>query len=93
MKREIEFMSDGDECRGWLITPDKGKGPFPTIIITCGWCYVKEIVMPDYADVFVKKGFATLLFDYRNFGGSEGIIWSCFLGQGTGVNKGKTALG
>jgi pimeloyl-ACP methyl ester carboxylesterase len=33
---------------------------------------VKEIVMPQYADFFVNAGIAVLLFDYRNFGGSDG---------------------
>jgi len=74
MKRDIDFNSQGELCRGWLITPDEGKGPFPTVIMAGGWCYVKEIVMPNYADFFVKEGFATILFDYRNFANSEGSI-------------------
>ncbi len=72
MKKEIEFMSDGYMCRGELITPDGAKGPFPTVIMAGGWCYVKEIVMPDYAEAFVKAGFAALLFDYRCLGNSDG---------------------
>jgi len=39
-----------------------------------GWCYVKEIVMPNYADYFVREGFAALIFDYRSFGASEGKL-------------------
>ncbi len=74
MKRDIEFKSKGDTCRGWLVTPDKGKGPFPTVVMAGGWCYVKEIVMPNYADFFVKEGFAALVFDYRNFGASDGKV-------------------
>jgi uncharacterized protein len=30
------------------------------------------VVMPHYAEYFVKRGMATLLFDYRNLGASEG---------------------
>lgn len=74
MKRDIEFSSQGELCRGWLITPDEGEGPFPTVIMAGGWCYVKEIVMPNYADYFLKEGFATILFNYRNFAESEGSI-------------------
>jgi pimeloyl-ACP methyl ester carboxylesterase len=37
-----------------------------------GWCYTKEIVMPDYAEHFTREGIACLLFDYRNFGESDG---------------------
>jgi len=29
MRRDIEFTSNGEICRGWLVTPDEGKGPFP----------------------------------------------------------------
>ena len=72
MKKDIEFKSRGETCRGWLYTPDKGKAPFPVVIMAGGWCYVKEIVMPHYADIFVKAGLAALLFDYRCFGESDG---------------------
>jgi pimeloyl-ACP methyl ester carboxylesterase len=37
-----------------------------------GWCYVKEIVMPHYAEFIVNAGAAVLIFDYRGFGGSDG---------------------
>ncbi len=72
MRKDIEFKSGGETCRGWLYTPDEGKGPFPAVVMAGGWCYVKEIVMPHYADFFVKAGLAALVFDYRRFGESEG---------------------
>lgn len=72
MRRDIEFKSQGETCRGWFYTPDKGKGPFPVVIMAGGWCYVKEIVMPHYAEYIVKAGLAALLFDYRGFGASDG---------------------
>jgi cephalosporin-C deacetylase-like acetyl esterase len=37
-----------------------------------GWCYVKELVQPEYAKVFAAAGIAALVFDYRNFGDSDG---------------------
>lgn len=37
-----------------------------------GWCYVKELVQPTYAQAFVDQGCAALVFDYRNFGDSDG---------------------
>jgi len=37
-----------------------------------GWCYVKELVQPDYAKAFVASGLAALVFDYRNLGTSDG---------------------
>ncbi|MBA7699432.1 hypothetical protein ES703_108128 [subsurface metagenome] len=72
MRRDVEFKSRGLTCRGWFYTPDKGKGPFPVVVMAGGWCYVKEIVMPQYADRFAQAGLAVLLFDYRNFGESDG---------------------
>lgn len=72
MKRDIDFKSKGSTVRGWLITPDTESGPYPVVVMAGGWCYVKEVVMPHYADYFVNQGVATLLFDYRNLGASEG---------------------
>ncbi len=70
---DIEFGSNGEVCRGRLYLPsEKRNEPYPTIVMAGGWCYVKEIVMPHYADYFVKAGYAVLLFDYRNFGESGG---------------------
>jgi dienelactone hydrolase len=72
MRKEIEFQSKGTACRGWLYTPDEGNGPFPLVVMAGGWCYVREIVMPHYAEFFVKAGLAALIFDYRNLGASDG---------------------
>lgn len=72
MRSDVEFKSKGVNCRGWLYRPDEGKGPWPIVIMAGGWCYVKEIVMPQYAEFFIKAGLAVLIFDYRGFGGSDG---------------------
>ncbi len=72
MRRDIEFQSNGDTIRGWFYTPDTGDGPFPTVVMAGGWCYVKEIVQPHYAEMFATNGMAAVLFDYRNFGDSGG---------------------
>jgi fermentation-respiration switch protein FrsA (DUF1100 family) len=44
----------------------------PLIVMAGGWCYVKELVQPHYAERFEREGLAVLLFDYRNFGASGG---------------------
>ncbi len=54
------------------MTPDEGSGPFPTVVMAGGWCYTKEIVMPQYAEFFLREGLAALIFDYRNSGASDG---------------------
>lgn len=68
---DVEFQSEGATCRGWLYRPD-GDGPFPAVALAGGWCYVRELVMPYYAEAFAKAGIAALVFDYRNLGVSDG---------------------
>ena len=70
-REEIEFNSEESIVRGWFYRPD-GVGPFPTVVLAGGWCYVRELVMPYYAEEFAAKGIAALVFDYRNLGVSDG---------------------
>jgi cephalosporin-C deacetylase-like acetyl esterase len=70
-RRDVEFSSEGTTVRGWLYVPD-GAGPHPAVILAGGWCYVRELVMPYYAQAFVEAGIAALVFDYRNLGVSDG---------------------
>jgi uncharacterized protein len=72
MQRDVEFISEGTTCRGTLYLPE-GGGPFPAAVMGGGWCYVKEIVLPHYAQFLVDNGIAALTFDYRNLGASEGL--------------------
>jgi uncharacterized protein len=69
--RPVEFQSEGVTVRGDLYLPE-GEGPFPTIVMAGGWCYVKELIQPDYGRYFVEAGYAILIFDYRNLGASDG---------------------
>ena len=71
MRRDVEFKSSGITLRGHLYLPE-GSGPFPLVVMAGGWCYVKELVQPEYAKVFAGAGIAALVFDYRNFGDSDG---------------------
>jgi fermentation-respiration switch protein FrsA (DUF1100 family) len=73
VRQDVEFASVGDTVRGWFFTPEENAAPFPAIVMAGGWCYVKELVQPHYAQFFVDAGFAVLLFDYRNFGASDGV--------------------
>lgn len=72
MRRDdVEFLSEGTTVRGWLYRPD-GPGPHPTVVLAGGWCYVRELVMPYYAEEFARQGIGALVFDYRNLGVSAG---------------------
>jgi hypothetical protein len=71
MREDVEFRSEGQVCRGWLYHyPD--AGPRPTVVLAGGWCYVREIVMPTYAEAFQAAGMNAFVFDYRNLGVSDG---------------------
>ncbi len=73
-RREVEFPSENpaEMIRADLYTADEGKGPWPIVIMGGGWCYVKELIMPEYAEHFVRAGMAVLIFDYRCLGASDG---------------------
>lgn len=44
----------------------------PVIVLCHGFCGIREILLPDFAEVFTCAGFSTITFDYRGFGDSEG---------------------
>ena len=75
MRRDIEFSTDdGVALRGWHYTPDFGEGPFPTIVMAHGFSAVKEMYLDKFAEAFAGAGLASIVFDNRNFGASDGAI-------------------
>lgn len=68
---EVEFPSGGVKCRGDLYLPE-GEGPFPAVAFALGWLQVKEMTLPQWAAACAEQGIASLAFDYRRFGLSEG---------------------
>jgi fermentation-respiration switch protein FrsA (DUF1100 family) len=71
MTDQVEFRSEGVTLRGEFTAPD-GPGPFPAVVLGGGWLYVKEFNQPLYAKRFAERGIASLRFDYRGFGASDG---------------------
>ena len=71
-RQEVEFQSQGTTVRGHLYLPEGGSRRHPVVVMAGGWCYVKELVQPEYARVFADAGIAALVFDYRSFGASDG---------------------
>ncbi|WP_155355129.1 alpha/beta hydrolase [Acrocarpospora macrocephala] len=67
----VTFNSHGDTVHGDLYLPE-GPGPHPAVVLAGGWCYVKELRQPQYAEAFAAKGVAALVIDYRRLGASEG---------------------
>ncbi|WP_312240603.1 alpha/beta hydrolase [Pantoea sp.] len=49
-----------------------GDSKKPVIILCHGFCGIREILLPDFAEAFTQAGFSTITFDYRGFGDSDG---------------------
>lgn len=64
------FVSRGLRCAGTLLSPDRGEPP-PVIVMAHGFAGVRAMLLP-HATRFVEAGYAVFLFDYRNFGDSQG---------------------
>ena len=74
MRKAILFGSDDETLRGWLYLPSRvpaGKR-LPAIVTANAMTGVKEINLPDYAEMFAEAGFAAIAFDYRYWGESSG---------------------
>ena len=68
---ESSFASQGERCAGTLLhARQRGERP-PVIVMAHGFAGVRAMLMP-HAQRFVEAGYAVFLFDYRNFGDSEG---------------------
>jgi fermentation-respiration switch protein FrsA (DUF1100 family) len=73
MRRDIGFnVEDGTVLRGWHYLPDRSSSKSPTIIMAHGFSAVKEMYLDRFAEVFAQAGLASIVFDNRNFGASEG---------------------
>ena len=72
MKRQASFYSEGSRIAAELYLPDDGVQPRPAVVLAHGFCGVKELFLPAYAERLARAGFVGLAFDYRGFGESEG---------------------
>ena len=74
-KNTVYFVSDGKKLEGLLYIPDDYKEgeKRPGMVITRPASGVKEQTAGLYAKEFSKKGYITLAFDPKGYGGSEGI--------------------
>jgi pimeloyl-ACP methyl ester carboxylesterase len=68
---QSSFISQGIRCAGTLLVPAEAKNP-AVILMAHGFAGVRAMLMP-HALRFVEAGYAVFMFDYRNFGDSEGL--------------------
>lgn len=70
-KVSVQFDSDGTECAAWLYRPDRPRSA-PVVVMGPGLAAERTFGYPALAEGLAERGVATLLFDYRRFGDSEG---------------------
>ncbi|GLI80558.1 hypothetical protein PoHVEF18_008913 [Penicillium ochrochloron] len=69
-REDIEFKTlSGVTLRGWLY-PAAKRGP--AIILSAGFNMPKDVVVPDIAEWYQKRGFTALIFDTFGIGASDG---------------------
>jgi pimeloyl-ACP methyl ester carboxylesterase len=68
---DVDFFSGGTRCSAWLYLPDGGR-PAPVIVMAHGLGGVRTMRLDAFAERFCEEGYACLVFDYRNFGDSDG---------------------
>src|SRR5438270_4392237 len=61
----------GDELEAWVYRPT-GDGPHPAVVMAHGFAAVKAGGLEAFAERFRREGFAAVVFDYRQWGGSSG---------------------
>ncbi|WP_274570862.1 alpha/beta hydrolase [Neisseria leonii] len=71
IREDVDFLSHGVRCSAWFYRP-KREEKYPVIVMAHGLGGVREMRLDAYAERFVQAGFACFLFDYRNFGASDG---------------------
>ena len=73
-RQDVTFTSEGVSCRGWWTVPDGASADAraPAIVLAHGFSAVKEMALDRFAAEFARAGFASLVFDYRGFGASDG---------------------
>ncbi|MGC9325076.1 MAG: alpha/beta hydrolase [Desulfomonilia bacterium] len=70
-KLDSDFLSKGLKCSGWLFLPEGAQKP-PVVVMAHGIAVQKDFGLQTYAEYFAEKGMAAYVFDYRNFGDSDG---------------------
>jgi dienelactone hydrolase len=66
----IRTASD-DDVDAWLYLPD-GQGPHPAVVMAHGIGAIKAGGLGPFAERFCGAGFAAVVFDYRQWGDSDG---------------------
>jgi pimeloyl-ACP methyl ester carboxylesterase len=69
--QRIDIHSGGTRCAAWLTLP-AGTGPHPAVVLVHGLGATHDMMLRQYEQHFGLAGIATLAFDYRHTGDSDG---------------------
>jgi pimeloyl-ACP methyl ester carboxylesterase len=69
--QRVDFDSRGTRCAAWMTMP-VGTGPHPAVVLVHGLGATHDMMLARYEQHFAAAGIATLAFDYRNTGESDG---------------------
>jgi alpha/beta superfamily hydrolase len=67
----VDFSCRGIRCAAWLTLPSSSR-PHPAVVLVHGLGATHEMMLTQYEQHFASAGIATLAFDYRNTGASDG---------------------
>jgi dienelactone hydrolase len=67
----VDFPSGGTRCAAWLTLPTR-SGPHPAVVLVHGLGATHDMMLAQYERHFAAAGIATLAFDYRHTGASDG---------------------
>src|SRR5246127_3534300 len=70
-REDVWFSSGDDRVSAWLYRPSSSDST-PLVVMAHGLGGVRTMRLDAYAERFSAAGYACLVFDYRNFGDSEG---------------------
>jgi dienelactone hydrolase len=71
IRKDIDFFSRKTRCGAWLYLPQGIERP-PVVVMAHGFAAEKDFRLPAFAEVFAQRGLSVFVFDYRNFGTSDG---------------------
>lgn len=66
------FDSSRTRCAARFYRPTAADRPLPVVVMAHGFGSVRALRLYAYAERFAAAGYAVVVFDYRNFGDSEG---------------------
>lgn len=72
VSEELRFRFDDEDCAATLYRPDGVEDVTPCVVMCNGFSLTRRDGLPRFAERFVDAGIATLTFDFRHLGDSDG---------------------